>query len=233
MIDNKKKILKSFLSDALVLCSGAQECIVQLTEQARLKKVSPAQVRSLLQVVHTIKGTATMIEGGGAIVHALHALETRLSSQTVLEVSQNPDWLDLAKNSILKTQSEISLLLRREKFASVSAPSIQGLFAEVEIEGVSSFQWFPLTAITRIWPHAELSEKSALDVKGKWLPILGDRTHARFGIGISTSSGQVVITARDVLAINELDEAKQRGASEGLDLVLRLINSDSDGAVAA
>ena len=229
----KAEILKSFLSDASILCSEALECISQLTEQARLKKVSPAQVRSLLQVVHTIKGTATMIEGGSAIVHALHGLETRLSAQTFLESSQNPDWLDLAKNAVQRTQNEISLLQRKEKFAAVAAPSAQGLFAEVEAEGVASLQWFPLSNILHICPHAELSGKSALCVKGQWLPILGDRDHARFGLALSTTSGQVVFTVRDVLAITDLAEARQQGASEGLKLILQLINQDADTAIAA
>ena len=229
----KSEILKSFLSDALILCSQALECVSQLSEQAKAKKVSPAQVRSLLQIVHTIKGTATMIEGGGAIVHALHALETRLTAQTVLESSQSPDWLDLAKNSIERTQNEISLLQRKEKYATVVAPSAQGLFAEVETEGVASFQWFPLSNILQICPHVELSGKSALCVKGQWLPILGDRVRARFGLALSTSSGQVVFTVRDVLAINELVEARQQGASEGLNLILQLINQETDTAIAA
>lgn len=244
----KTAILKSFLTDASLLCAQGQECVSQLMEQAKQKRVSPAQIHALHQAVHTIKGTASMVEGGDAIVRALHALESRLSSESITESAERFDWLTLARTSLSETQLEISRLQRKEKFAPLIPmgptdgasqaaweqrlgqmldvqvdPSLtgpKGICAIVIYEGQSRLYWFALSALNRVWQAEEIAQQEALCVRGCWVPIIGEQVEIRFGFGLKAKAGQIVVVVQDVVAIDSWERARSCGAVDGVEVFL-------------
>lgn len=109
-------ILMSYLTDAVRLASEAGECVIQLFEQkGQLGRVSPAQVQALLRVVHTLKGTSTMVRGGEPVVQALHDLETRLFSRPLIDLAARPDWTEDAARCVEQARGALTDLQSRAR----------------------------------------------------------------------------------------------------------------------
>jgi hypothetical protein len=243
---NGTSVLKSFLTDASLLCAQAQECVFQLMEQARRhKRISPAQVHMLCQTVHTIKGTASMIAGGEVLVRSLHALENRLGSESISKSAERYDWLELARASLVETQSEIARLQRKEKFAPLipvnedsqaqwerglafqggaAHAGPKGICAYVIYEGESRLYWFALEALSRVWQSEEIEKQEALCVRGRWVPVIGavsaESSLGRFGFGLTSEVGQVVVVVQEVVAIDTWERASSCGALNGVEVFL-------------
>jgi len=107
------QVLRSFLADSIRLSGRALECLRELEEQSKRKQVSPPMVRSLYQVIHTLKGTAAMVEGAGPIAQSLHEIEGRLTCQSVVDSAANPHWLPLARQSLNLANTLLTEMSRR------------------------------------------------------------------------------------------------------------------------
>jgi hypothetical protein len=227
-----RQVLQSFLTDALRMSAQATECVNILVDQVRKKRVSPAQVRSLYQLIHTLKGTASMVDGGAPIVKALHEIESRLTTQSILESSRRPDWLDLAGRSIEQANRALLDMQRKERRREVdqkaSDSTVRGFLVRpiARTEGDEVFPlWFPLSVLTRVLSPDEVSHGDVICLQGAWVPVLGRKKSSSangncLGLGVKSKQGQAVILISEVLGVVTWNEAAKQGAQTGLDILL-------------
>lgn len=218
------------------MSTEASECVLQLVEQAGKGHVSPAQVRSFFQIVHTLKGTASMIKDGEPIVDALHEIEEHLSNQPILESARKPVWLDMAKKAMTQTHATLLELQRRERvFQNVQRDketSQRGFLTQILMGGKETLLWFPLGALSCVLPSQDLTGKDVYCLSGAWVPVLGgSESQVGFGLGVRTRIGQAVVCVQEIFGVTSWSDAASRGAREGLPVLFgRAENSQSIAA---
>lgn len=225
----QKQILASFVTDAIRLTGQAEECVKQLSEQVAQNRVSPASVRSLFQILHTLKGTASMVPGAEKVADSLHRIEGLLACQTVVESAQSPSWVPLADESVREARSLLEKLQRKERGRNTSAtpePLVKGLLVATGVGGARTLLWFPLTCLTKVLMPEEIAGGAVLCVEGAWVPVIGvenrKSTQPYLGLGIRSRSGSAVIVIDDVLAICGWGQAAKTGAGAGLDIFMEM-----------
>ena len=201
------------------------ECLTQLEDQASKKRVSPAQVRSFYQIVHTLKGTAVMVEQAHRVVEDLHAIEGHLACRNIVESARNPDWLKEARTAMTNVQQTLEILQRKEKFPSKSDMLVKGFLVKSTLPGAAKILWFPVSCVARIVSPDEMAGNGILCVDGAWVPVIGSQiTEAGrevFGIAIRSQTGNAVIALEEVSGIFSWSDAQNQGAGAGLELFER------------
>lgn len=220
----KPSVVHAFLSDALRICAQARECVSQLAEQADKKSVSPAQVRTFFQQIHTLKGTASLIDQGTPIVTSLHAIESLLACQNVSESARRYEWIEPARIALDDVLAYLQTLQRRERKPKVKAePLVKGFLARAPGK-TGGLIWFPLGCVVRIVSPEEMASAQALCIEDAWVPVvrppinLADR--AFFGLAVRSSDGYAVLAVVEVIGIYSWGDASRQGARSGLDYLL-------------
>jgi chemotaxis protein histidine kinase CheA len=218
-----RQILTSFLVDAMRMSDQARECVRQLMDQAEKGRVSPSQVRSLFQIIHTLKGSSSMIPGGEGVVAALEKLESRLTCQSLIESARNPDWVELAHRSVAQAHSALLVLQSKDRLAKATAAATpggetarKGLLVEASLRGATGRLWFPLHSITRVLARDEFAGREKVSVQGAWVPVISGAEEPAFAVSLQTEAGNAVLAVREILAIISWDDAREQGARQGL-----------------
>ncbi len=214
----KEQVLQAFLNDALRLNQEAMECVRQLLEQARTKRVSPAQVRSLGQLVHTLKGTASLVEEAHGVSEQLHALEDQITGKDVLQMARHPDrWLEASRSTLEGTLDFLVRLQRRERYSQGFEPLVKGLVARIG----KDLLWFPIASLARIYSPDEVEGSDAVSFEGKLLPVLSapvrEVGRRRFGLAIRSLSGSAVLAVDEVSGAVSWSDAVKLGAEPGME----------------
>lgn len=218
--------LEAFLPDAERLALKAQQLLRTMEVP-----IHPSQVQEFFHLIHTLKGTASMIPVCGDLVETLHELEAVLACQSLTEAGENPDWVDLAESSLRTARQVIRRWKqdqsRTENLADVislgavrSGKPVRGVLLRATIHGRRSELWFPLVSLIRVLTPEELAGRSVLCVDGSWVPVLGKSADVGFSFGVAVQShtGRAVIAAEQILGIITSEEAAKEGALVGLDL---------------
>lgn len=206
----KAEVIQTFLSDAIRLAGQAREAVAQLRDQAGNDRVSPALVRSFYQIVHTLKGTASMIAGCEEVCRALESIEGRLACSPVIESARTPDWIADAVSGIDRVMELLPELQRRSLAgapAVASAPMVRGLMIRASIEGTAKLYWFPLSCLTVVLPADQIRPVSGISLYGD---------SGKLGVGVQSKSGSAMIFAEEALGIVPWSEAMLSGATQGL-----------------
>ncbi|MBY0469595.1 Hpt domain-containing protein [bacterium] len=230
-----RHVLRSFLFDAIRLSTQATHYVKELAEQARERHpkggVNPEQVRALYQIIHTLKGTASMVQKGEPIVKALHQLEEQLASQSIEGAAQRPDWIQLARDSISEAHRALMELRNQERAIPLvplsKAPT--GILLRTQLQaGTPILLWFNLSVILRVLLPEELAGRQILCLNGAWVPVLGENEKKNaFGIGMHIQFGKIVLAAEEVLGLVNWEEAQKAGATNG-EVILRQLHPASD-----
>ncbi len=196
----RTKILQRFLHDALRLNAQASEELRQLDDQATIKRVSPSQVRSFFQVVHTLKGTAALVDEAREVVLVLARVEDHLSEQGVVESSRHPEWIRNAREALERSHELLQEIQRRERMPTAEDTEAKGFLAKVRSGAVADLIWFPMNKVLRVVPPARMG---------------GDE----FGVVVRGPDSDVLIAIDEVIAFVPWSEAQSRGALSGWEQV--------------
>lgn len=217
-----EKILQSFLNDALRLSAEGRECVNQLTEQASKQRVSPAQVRSLYQIVHTLKGTAGLVEGAEDVVEALHGIEGRLACQNVVESARHFDWIEQARHSLEQVHVVLLKLQRMDRFSGPLEPLVRGFLLRSTLMSGKKLIWVPLGCVNRVLGPEEMGASNVLRIEGEYVPVLRPKSRstgvAHFGVAIRSGVGRAVLAVDEVVGVIAWSEASRQGAGSALEL---------------
>ncbi len=202
-----------------------------LEEQATGKRVSPAQVRSFFRVLHTLKGTAALVDEAKDVVSALHAIEGKLACQNVSVSARQPDWVPEAGVALRAAQAALCEMQRKEKYPPQAEALVRGFLVRSTLPGRDRLLWFPVTCVTRIVSPGEMLGQTGIQIEGAWVPVLGD-THAQsgrsvFGLAVRSEKGRLVVAIEEVLSVDSWTVALEQGAESGLDLFDRDAEADS------
>ncbi len=217
----ERAILQSYLMDATRLASEARECVLQLIEQrGQLGRASPGQVQALLRVVHTLKGTSTMVRGGEPVVQALHGLESRLCTRPLIDLAARPDWIEDAALCVEQAKSALTDLHQRERITEAAGglkePELsRGILLRVvwAESGSPALHWFPLETVASALPLEDVEEQGA-PVLGL---VAGGPGTAVVALVLETAFGRIVLRAVEVAGWASWPEAEELGATRGLD----------------
>jgi hypothetical protein len=223
---SRSRILQTFLTDALRLSLQALECLAQIEEQASRKRVSPGQVRSLYQMVHSLKGSAVMVEEAAPVVKALHSIEGLLSCRNVADSAKASDeWLPQAKEALASVHRSLVDLQRKTRNPAKIEPLVRGFLVRTTLPGRNRLLWFPLGCVSRILSPGEIADTAVLTIEGALVPVVGrgttDRGRGCFGIAVRSQSGSAVIAVEEVAGVFAWSDAQKQGAEGGLDLFER------------
>lgn len=233
------RVLTSFLNDSLRMAAEAARLLREIGVDSQLGPVDPEKVRTFYQIVHTMKGTATMVPGGDEVVASLQTLESRLACEALPELAKRLDWMKLAVDSLgkgrdallaLKDQSlpEAATIAQAAKIlSSRKLESDRGLLARVYLEGASTLLWFPISSLTRVLAPDEVGGKEMLCLQGSWVPVVGapakdteNGKRAAFGLGVriemESGAGQVVVAVEEFVSLMNWIEASRVGAKAGI-----------------
>lgn len=228
-----RQVLESFLKDSLRLSGEARRLIGRMHEQSVSAELSEADVQQLFRIVHTLKGTASMLPESREVVNALHELEGRLACRSAAESAKDPEWLGLAERSLSRgervlrgleksLQEPVSLSSRRSmRTRPRTGPGIKGLLTRARVGHESKLLWFPLVALIRVFSPEELAGRPAVCLQGSWVPVLGQSAGKQapfYGVGVQAGSGQAVIAVEEILGTASSDEAERRGALTSFDI---------------
>ncbi len=196
----RTKILQRFLQDALRLNAQASEELRQLDDQATIKRVSPSQVRSFFQVVHTLKGTAALVDEAREVVLVLARVEDHLSEQGVVESSRHPEWIRNAREALERSHELLQEIQRRERMPTAEDTEAKGFLAKVRTGAVAELVWFPMNKVLRVVPPARMGGNE-------------------FGVVVRGPDGDVLIAIDEVVDFVPWSEAQSRGAISGWEQV--------------
>jgi chemotaxis protein histidine kinase CheA len=251
-MDRSERILNSFLIDALKMVVQIKQIVKKLSHPED-KAPRVQTVRELFQLIHTLKGTATMIPKAEAIVSSLHEIEGRLTVQSLAESARNLSWLGLARESIenahqalldLKSASETGTWKKTASVEKESAKPAEtvtefqrkskpGLLVELSVQSdeTKSF-WFPLVSVIRVLAPDEVRGCRFYCLDGTWVPVLNPQnSESAYGVGIRTPGGQAILMVEGLGRMMEREDAIRQGAFAGLDLFVSLLEeTDSDSS---
>ncbi len=238
-----QKVISSFLVDAIRMANEAARLLHDIQIDSHFGVVPQERVRSLYQIVHTLKGTATMVPGGMDIVYSLQTLEARLACQPLSQAAAKLDWVQLADHSLtqardalltLQTQpmplpegtslAEAARLLAKKPPAAFDLNTAKGIVARVTLSGEAALLWFPVASLTRVLPPTEVGNREMLCLQGQWVPILGVPASLKksFGLGVKLDAGHVVVAVEEFVSLMGWLEASRVGAKAGLEALVRL-----------
>jgi hypothetical protein len=192
----RTKILQRFLQDALRLNAQAREELRQLDDQATIKRVSPSQVRSFFQVVHTLKGTAALVDEAREVVLVLARVEDHLSEQGVVESSRHPEWIRNAREALEKSHELLQEIQRRERMPTSEDAEAKGFLARIRVGALSEYVWFPMNKVLRVVPPARMGGEE-------------------FGVVIRGPEGDVLVAIDEVIDFVPWSDAQSHGALAG------------------
>lgn len=222
---SRRRIIQSFLQDALRLSAQAKAEVEQLEEQASQKRVSPAQVRSFYQILHTLKGTSALVEEAKGLVLALHAIEGKLACQSVVESARFPDWIPEARKAVEEAQRFLKDLQRKDRFPAKTEPLVRGLLVRSTLPGPLRLLWFPLSCVSRVIHPGEMLGQSVMQMDGVLVPVVGklmtEAGRQTFGVAIRSQVGRAVVAIEEVAAVTAWSEAQRQGAASGIELLDR------------
>lgn len=197
----RPEIMRQFLDDSQRLCKEARASLGKI-EKARKKKSDALEpVQAFYRIVHTVKGTASMLPSGKGIVEALQILESQLTCRPLNESAQKLDWLPLAEEAIERAERELAEMRDSQPAESPTAPvpaarkgfQVQARSGDHLIEA-----WYPLGAILRVYGPSEMRGSDSALFDGRWVPVLGS---GPVGLALSTQKGVVIVAVEQVLGI--------------------------------
>ena len=125
MSAHPQELLASFLVDTERLLLQAHQCVNKMTTNFRdQEKVKIEDVQSFFQIVHTLKGTASMLDSGLGIVESLHSLESHLVSQSLEDSASKPVWLPQAEQALYQVSGVIQKLNKKASQEKAGFPSL-------------------------------------------------------------------------------------------------------------
>lgn len=197
------RVIKSFLKDASLMAQKADRTLQAIVhDRVHGEVVSPERVQEFYRIVHSLKGTASMIEGGKPVVEALHAIEARLACVSLRESATKLGWVHFGQASLAKadlalkalqikvdgklSEEELKVLASNGKnlFAvkdsksageatqSMGSPT-EGVIAKVAIQGSETLLWFPVHTLFRVLSPQEIRGRRMLNIQGCWVPVIG------------------------------------------------------------
>ncbi len=218
------RVLSSFLTDALRLSGQANQAVQALVLEARKGELSPAKVQHLYRVIHTLKGTASMVHGCEKVVNALHRVEGRLATNSLEDSARDRSWLVEAREAVAQSHEA---LLEIQNQAKASTPvrsetSLKGILARTVLGEREELLWFPLSSVVRVLAPDVLSDRDVMCVQGTWVPVLGGaRETSRRCVGLVAQSetSTAVVAAHEIVSVVSWTIAAQQGAKAGIDFV--------------
>ncbi len=244
MTFRSRDILRTFLVDADKLWFKADFIVKKMTSTPEFR--SPQIVLSFFQLVHSLKGTASMIPHAAPIVKSLHQLESVLACQSTVQSSQDQSWLHLAQESLKNVKKILDELHSHESqkaaefpnlepFLRTNEPRIQrdqkkeewnfshkGIFVHVHSLRNELKVWFQLSHVKQVLTGQEIAGRNVLCLNGNWVPVLGEHYPGTeknsFGLALQFKLGQAVVLVYEVIGICNWAAASQMQAQDGLDL---------------
>jgi hypothetical protein len=216
------RVLSSFLTDALRLSGQASQAVQALVLEARKGSVTPARVQHLYQVLHTLKGTASMVHGCGKVVEAIHHVEARLATSALADSAKKLDWLPAAREAVARGhEALLEIQAQAKASAPQPRPSLKGILAKAWLGDREELLWFPLSSLIKVLAPDVLGDREVLCVQGNWVPVLGAARPARRCVGLvaQRDAATAVVAAHEVVSVVSWTVAAQQGAKAGIDFV--------------
>lgn len=218
------EVILRYLEDARAMIGEAVQLLDGFGNEASVK-----ELKRFYQIIHGLKGTTGMIEGGTEVAAALHTLESRLGC-VPLEVSASQlTWKTFARTSLEKADLALSCLVlqitqtHREggKIAEALLDHPQGVVARVSLKGAHSLLWFPVHVMSRVFAPEEIRGRRMLNLQGAWIPVIGSVWGQKvnghcYGLGLRVETGAVVVAVEEFIGLSSWREAMETGAAEGL-----------------
>jgi len=175
------QILVSFLTDSLRLAAEALGWVEVLEQEARLGRVRVVSVRGFYECIHTIKGTALMVDGGKPTVLALESIEGALSCRSLIDSASEPGWVPGARLAIeevrqglerLKAESQAKGLQQDARPESLSRGDLRGLRAWLpRTDGSLEEVFYPESWVQDFLPAQQWGARKVWVYEGAWIPV--------------------------------------------------------------
>ena len=216
----RTEVLHVFLNDALRLNQEALECLRQLTEQVRIKRVSPAQIRSFTQLIHTLKGTASLVEEAQGVASRLHALESCFHQQDILVLAKTSEnWLPQSHSALEWCLDFLSRFQRRERYGLARDAQAPGFLVSRD----GGLFWLPIGALLKVFSPGELVEKETVTLDGVSIPIHASERRESlavcFGLVVVNSGQSVCVMVDEIIELSSWADACMRDAQAGLEVL--------------
>lgn len=221
-----RRILRSFLNDSLRICEQAKALLKPMAEARAVRGSLRAEdVRRLYGLIHTLKGSASMVPGAQVIVQALHQVEARLTTQKIEDSAAQPDWLELASQSIVQTHLSLMEMDTRDRQGESTGGDVAAGQSEqgVLIKTKSGLIWISAQAVVRVLLPGEIQGRQFMSLAGAWVPVLEDWIESEkrlqsLGVGVRTGMGQAVFLCEEIAGWMTRSEAVEQGAQDALEL---------------
>ncbi|MBI4924603.1 MAG: Hpt domain-containing protein [Bdellovibrio sp.] len=201
MLKKNADILRSFLIDADRLWYEGDQYVKKLS---KTKQIHPQALLSFFQIIHSLKGTASMIPDARPIVQVLQSLEATLSCQSTEKSSQSLLWLDSATEALKNTKIILDKLHQQELKGDVDFPSLdsfsndftknmyksykqtikepffcqnlsdRGLLVTMVVNKEEFLSWFPLSNVKFVITQVEIAGRQIMNIDGAWVPVIGE-----------------------------------------------------------
>jgi hypothetical protein len=212
-----RKVLRSFLDDALRMNAKAFVLVGEIDRNGDQERLARC-LKGLFYIVHTLKGTATMICGGEEIVRTLHDFEETLVGSSALANIKEPDWSGHAHAALERVRVLLRELYEREK-AGEAESSDRGLLARAS-DG--RMVWFPLEQVDGVIGIGEQDRADRVLHRGSWIQLWnGLSADGAFAVMVKLNKGRVAAVVEEVVGFLSWAEASTRGAQESSALVYR------------
>ena len=203
--------LAVFSQDAWRLLHESQDCVKRLTDLPAPDSSSLLWIE-LLEKIHTLKGTASMLQKTAPLADVLHALDGSL----VVRTRESTPKLDQIKATLQEAQTTLSAL----GFPEPETPNTTRELPKTAVSGATrglliacqdQEYWIPLDSVLRVFTENEIDGKKFIYLDGTWLPVIGpNRCHA--AIAVWCTHGKLIVRVERVFGVFQLNHDRLKTA---------------------
>ncbi|MBI3534214.1 MAG: Hpt domain-containing protein [Deltaproteobacteria bacterium] len=228
MLKKNAEILRSFLIDADRLWYEGDQYVKKL---AKIKQIHPQALLSFFQIIHSLKGTASMIPDARSIVQVLQRLEATLSCQSSEKSSQSLLWLDrddVNFPSLDSFSNDFTKNMYKSYKQTIKEPffcqtlSDRGLLVAMVANKEEFLSWFPLSNVKFVITQMEIAGRQIMNINGAWVPVIGElypgTEPCAFGICVCFHTGIAIILVQSIVGLCSWGQAQEREILLGLNL---------------
>ena len=178
------EVLRAFLIDAFVFVSRAKDLLVELSKNRTIENT-----RNFYHLIHTLKGTSSMLLEGRPVVDALEELESTLEMK-LQEAERKKrlllahDWLEWFHDTLSETY--LTLLTLEKSFCfdvNVEKDKTDGLLVNLKQSASKKRElvWVAFSDIEGFIAFDEVQGRRGVTFKGVWTPVVNFNSLNRTG----------------------------------------------------
>ena len=218
----KKELRELFIRDGMDLLKRAEGLLDHIASK-KVADLSVTQVESFFHLIHSLKGTAAMVEGGETLVELLHSLESELACRPAQDSAQNMGWLQNASKVMNQSRAFFEAFESGvTPEMSVESDSDRGILGQGVFQGSERLIWFPMSALRQVFTPQELAGRDVVCLNGIWAPVVGVPTPSCLGLAVSLNSGSqghCILAVREILGVYSWEDAASRGALNSIEII--------------